>query len=73
MGPAGRVFRHPLESETGWLAGAGCLADDDPDNDLAEVRAADPDILLVPDTIAPEQLAEAWGPAGGGERRGGVH
>lgn len=57
----GQVFRHPLESETGWLAGAGCLADDDPDNDLAEVRAADPDILLVPDTIAPEQLAEALG------------
>ena len=57
----GQVFRHPLESETGWLAGAGCLADDDPDNDLAEVQAAEPDILLVPDTIAPEQLAEALG------------
>lgn len=57
----GQVFRHPLESETGWLAGAGCLADDDPDNDLAEVRAADPDLLLVPDTVAPEQLAEALG------------
>lgn len=64
----GQVFRHPLEGETGWLAGAACLADGDPENDLSEIRAADPDLLLVPDTVTPEQLAEALGGLGAVER-----
>lgn len=57
----GQVFRHPLPDATGWLAGAGCLTNEDPDNDLDEIRAADPDVLLVADTVSSEDLAAALG------------
>lgn len=57
----GQVFRHPLPDAAGWLAGAECLADEDAENDLAEIRAADPDVLLVAGTVSPEELSAALG------------
>lgn len=57
----GQVFRHPLPDAADWLAGAGCLTDEDGENDLDEIRAADPDVLLVADTVSPEELADALG------------
>ena len=57
----GRVFRHPVSDGAGWLAGGACLTDDDPANDLDQLRAADPDVLLVADTVTPQQLSDALG------------
>lgn len=57
----GQVFRHPLPDAADWLAGAECLADEDAENDLDEIRAADPDVLLVADTVSPEELTAALG------------
>ncbi|WP_417026639.1 ABC transporter substrate-binding protein, partial [Candidatus Allofournierella excrementavium] len=57
----GQVFRHPLPDAAGWLAGAECLTDEDAGNDLDQIRAADPDVLLVADTISPEDLSAALG------------
>lgn len=55
----GRLFRHPAPQAGGWLLPAGegdGLGQPDP---LEGVRLADPDILLVPDTTAPEELEAA--------------
>ena len=60
----GSVFRHPLPDSTGWLAESDCLTDDDPENDLDAIIAADPDILFVPDTVSPEELSETLGALG---------
>lgn len=57
----GQVFRHPLPDAADWLAGAECLTDEDTGNDLDQIRAADPDVLLVADTISPEDLSAALG------------
>ena len=57
----GQVFRHPLPDAAGWLAGAECLTDEDTGNDLDQIRAADPDVLLVADTVSPEDLSAALG------------
>lgn len=57
----GQVFRHPLPDAADWLAGAECLTDEDAGNDLDQIRAADPDVLLVADTISPEDLSAALG------------
>lgn len=57
----GQVFRHPLPDAADWLAGAECLADEDTENDLDEIRAADPDVLLVANTVSPEDLSAALG------------
>lgn len=57
----GQVFRHPLPDAADWLAGAECLADEDTENDLDQIRAADPDVLLVADTVSPEELTAALG------------
>ncbi len=55
------VFRHCAPEETGWMAGAAELADEDPENDLEPIRRADPDLLFVPADISPEQLNEKLG------------
>lgn len=57
----GQVFRHPLPDAADWLAGAECLTDEDAGNDLDQIRAADPDVLLVADTVSPEDLSAALG------------
>lgn len=57
----GQVFRHPLPDAADWLAGAECLTDEDAGNDLDQIRAADPDVLLVADTVFPEDLSAALG------------
>lgn len=57
----GQVFRHPLPDSADWLAGAECLTDEDTGNDLDQIRAADPDVLLVADTVSPEDLSAALG------------
>lgn len=57
----GQVFRHPLPDAADWLAGAECLSDEDAGNDLDQIRAADPDVLLVADTVSPEDLSAALG------------
>ena len=57
----GQVFRHPLPAAADWLAGAECLTDEDAGNDLDQIRAADPDVLLVADTVSPEDLSAALG------------
>lgn len=57
----GQVFRHPLPDAADWLAGAECLTDEDTGNDLDQIRAADPDVLLVADTVSPEDLSAALG------------
>lgn len=57
----GQVFRHPLPDAADWLAGAECLTDEDAGNDLDQIRAADPDVLLVTDTVSPEDLSAALG------------
>ena len=57
----GQVFRHPLPDADDWLAGAECLTDEDAGNDLDQIRAADPDVLLVADTVSPEDLSAALG------------
>ncbi len=57
----GTVFRHCAPDETGWMAGAAELADEDPENDLEPIRRADPDLLFVPVDIGPEQLNEKLG------------
>ena len=57
----GQVFRHPLTDAADWLAGAECLTDEDAGNDLDQIRAADPDVLLVADTVSPEDLSAALG------------
>lgn len=57
----GQVFRHPLPDATGWLAAGECLNDADPDNDWDQLKAADPDLLLVPDSVSPEDLSAALG------------
>lgn len=57
----GQVFRHPLPDAADWLAGAECLTDEDAGNDLDQIRAADPDVLLVADTVSPKDLSAALG------------
>ena len=57
----GQVFRHPLPDAADWLAGAECLTDEDAGNDLDQIRAVDPDVLLVADTVSPEDLSAALG------------
>lgn len=57
----GQVFRHPLPDAADWLAGTECLTDEDAGNDLDQIRAADPDVLLVADTVSPEDLSAALG------------
>lgn len=57
----GQVFRHPLPDAADWLAGAECLTDEDAGNDLDQIRAADPDVLLVADTVSPEDFSAALG------------
>ena len=57
----GQVFRHPLPDAADWLAGAECLTDEDAGNDLDQIRAADPDVLLVAGTVSPEELSAALG------------
>lgn len=57
----GQAFRHPLPDAADWLAGAECLTDEDAGNDLDQIRAADPDVLLVADTVSPEDLSAALG------------
>lgn len=57
----GQVFRHPLPDAADWLAGAECLTDEDAENDLDQIRAADPDVLLVANTVSPEDLSAALG------------
>lgn len=57
----GQVFRHPLPDAADWLAGAECLTDEDAGNDLDQIRAADPDVLLVAGTVSPEDLSAALG------------
>ena len=57
----GQVFRHPLPDAADWLAGAECLTDEDAENDLDQIRAADPDVLLMANTVSPEDLSAALG------------
>lgn len=57
----GQVFRHPLPDAADWLAGAECLTDEDAGNDLDQIRAADPDVLLVANTVSPEDLSATLG------------
>ena len=57
----GQVFRHPLQGRTNWLADAECLADEDAENDLSEIIAADPDVLFLPSDLDKEEAAAALG------------
>ena len=57
----GQVFRHPLPDAAGWLAGEACLADEETENDLDAIRAADPDLLLISDAVSPDEVVAALG------------
>lgn len=55
----GRLFRHPAPQAEGWLLPAGEGDGVTEPDALAGLRLADPDLLLLPDTIGPQELEAA--------------
>lgn len=55
----GRLFCHPAPQAAGWLLPAGEGDGLEQPDALEGVRLADPDLLLLPDTVTPESLAAA--------------
>lgn len=55
----GRLFCHPAPQAAGWLLPAGEGDGLEQPDALEGVRLADPDLLLLPDTVTPEELAAA--------------